>query len=226
MKKLNKKNIIKYCTISGCLLSTSFCEAFHWSDLDLASINLNTVDVNAQDDWDETVLHYAAKEGNLPAIRVLLSRGAKVNDGTFGRGTPLHGAALCGQVEAMQALLEGNAEVNARDRYYYTPLHSAVSSGETEALRELAHWDADINAKDHRKQTPLHFAAERNKLGCVMELLKYNTINVNAMDCDSRTPLDVAGTPEIQNLLRDNGAKTGNAIRRERAQQGAGGFWY
>ncbi|KAK8751698.1 hypothetical protein OTU49_009857, partial [Cherax quadricarinatus] len=66
-----------------------------------------------------TALHYAACQGNLKVVRLLLQWNADVNrrsrriddDG----GTPLHMAAYAGQVRVIKALIGAGANCEARD---------------------------------------------------------------------------------------------------------------
>ena len=69
----------------------------------------------------------------------------------------------------------------------------------------------DVNKKSNNNRTLLHIAAQK---GCTeaCELLLDNDADVNAKDNDGRTPLDVALTDEIKQLLRDHGAKHGSEL--------------
>ena len=73
-------------------------------------------------------LHYASKEGYLPVLKFLLSKGAKVNLQSKCDGkTPLHYAVRDESPACVQALLEAGAEVDALDNHERTPLLCALT---------------------------------------------------------------------------------------------------
>ncbi|CAK9203158.1 unnamed protein product [Sphagnum troendelagicum] len=71
-------------------------------------------------------LHYASRNGHLQACRVLLQRGAVVDQRTrAGQATSLHRAAYTGHLDIVKLLLERGADVCAQDADGCTPLHKA-----------------------------------------------------------------------------------------------------
>ena len=87
-----------------------------------------------------TPLHSAvAAEGaeDTRTVEVLLGRGAPVDAGAEGGGTPLHSAAFNGNVEIVQALLDRGADPNAAKDDGKTPLDLAREQRH-EAVLELA----------------------------------------------------------------------------------------
>ncbi|MDR1334421.1 MAG: ankyrin repeat domain-containing protein, partial [Holosporaceae bacterium] len=138
MNQLNAKNIIKYFTLSGCLLNTNhLCGALHWKNFGLGNIDLNTVNVNTPDKWGDMLLHVAARYGQVGTIGVLLDRSAEVDARNRYGETPLHVAAGRGHVGAIRALLAGGADRNAQNEYGETPLHVAVKCDQVKAIRAL-----------------------------------------------------------------------------------------
>ena len=74
-----------------------------------------------------------------------------------------------------------------------------------------------MNAKDEFGYTPLHHAAWNGRTE-IAELLITTDADVNAKIEDSGTPLDVAirrNHPEIADLLRKHGGKTGEELEAE-----------
>jgi 26S proteasome non-ATPase regulatory subunit 10 len=64
----------------------------------------------------------------VPLVKLLLSRGAKVNAKDGQGSTPLHRAASAGRQEAVRALLEApDLKIDAADKQGATPLFVAVS---------------------------------------------------------------------------------------------------
>lgn len=129
-----------------------------------------------------TPLMWAAFEGNLGLMQLLLSKGAKLDDLVV-LGNPLIQAAWGGQVGAARALLDAGAPVNQRDLVAnYSPLHWAASSERSSpALAELLiARGADVHAEGGQPvdnflgatETPLSLARKRGDTPIVQALLK------------------------------------------------------
>ncbi len=177
--------------------------------------------ITARDSEERTLLHEAALEDNSAAAAVLLEKGADPNARDRGGVTPLHEAVLirsptsAGRArneEAIRLLLGAGADVNIADSFGRTPLSFAVQDGdEFEAVVELllqAGADQNVTPGAFRMM-PLHWAALRGSEGCARTLLAYRA-DVNAMDWDLNTPLDLAverGNGIVAELLRQHGGR-------------------
>jgi cytohesin len=120
-------------------------------------------------------------------------------------------AAFAGNIEAVKQAIAAGSDVNAKDAGggTLTPLHVATTKEIAELL--LAN-GADVNAKDSvTGATPLHEMAIYGQKE-IVELLIAGGADVNANSDDDGTPLDWAirhKHPEIADLLRKHGAKSG-----------------
>ena len=133
----------------------------------------------------DILIHNAADEGDIEAIKQCLAAGADVNCKDTHGGTLLHRSV-------------GNYGILARKEIF----ELLIANG------------ADVNAKDGVGETPLHWAAkEGNKE--VVELLIAKGADVNAKDDVGDTPVDWADNKEISDLLRKHGAKTGEELKAE-----------
>lgn len=73
-----------------------------------------------------TPLHFAAREGHLEVVQLLIERGAHIDaQTTAGGATPLHRAAFMGRTDVVKALLNGGADPTIRDADGQTALHKA-----------------------------------------------------------------------------------------------------
>ena len=116
-------------------------------------------------------------------------------------------AAHDGNIEAVKQHLAAGTDVNA-----LSVLHHAAFSGRKEIVELLIANGADVNAKDDVGTTPLHHAITKE----IAELLITNGADVNAKMFDGKTPLDWAEDyPELADLLRKHGGKTGEELKAE-----------
>lgn len=106
-----------------------------------------------------TALHFAAMDGDVSSVGLLLDHGATVNKPGPDDTTPLHFAAAGGHIEVVLLLLSRGADVHAATKGYVgpikfdggrTPLHSALcgkKSGSAECVEALLANGANIDAK-------------------------------------------------------------------------------
>ena len=93
-------------------------------------------------------------------------------------------------------------------------IYDATEDGNIEVVKQHLAAGTDVNSKDKDGWTPLHEAASEGH-NQIIKLLVTQGADVNANDDDGETPLDVAAKPEIADLLRKNGGKTGDALKAE-----------
>jgi len=115
----------------------SLLEAAGRGDVEEVKRMLIRVDPNTRDICGRAPLHYAAREGRVEAIKLLLERGAYPNAWDNGDKTSLHYAAERGDVEIVRLLLEKGAYPNARDYRRRTPLRYAAEYGYSDIVRLL-----------------------------------------------------------------------------------------
>jgi len=148
----------------------------------------------------------AAKDGNVRAIKRLLTSGAKLDAQGESGVTALFVAALFGRAEAAELLIEKGADVKAaKGRDGSTALHAAAFFCHTETVKLLLATGADINARNQRSETPLDTVAApwSEQLG---EL--YAGI-AKAIDLAIDLKKVKAARPKIAAMLRKRGGKTG-----------------
>ena len=105
-----------------------------------------------------SVLHEAAKRGDLVRLAALLDEGNSVDGIRFGFA-PLHIAAKAGQADAVALLLDRGADVNARATNGESALHGAAENNRTRVIAQLLARGAELHARANGGETALHAAA-------------------------------------------------------------------
>jgi len=137
----------------------------------------------------------------LPAIELLLNRGAELN---------IHIATLLGKLDQVMKLIDDDpSQVNKKWLDGATPIYIAVGNGYTDMAEYLINHGASIKAKGkYWSDLPIHIAAKFGHIDCVKLLLKYGA-DVNEKGWANRTPLHwsaFSGYLDVVKLLVSKGA--------------------
>ncbi|GHJ88235.1 hypothetical protein NliqN6_4637 [Naganishia liquefaciens] len=119
------------------------------------------LDVNARDEANVTLLHWAAINAHVAVCRWLMEKGAIVDvRGGDLDATPLQWAARNGHLSIIHLLLQQGADPTLRDGQGYNTLHLVThSSGVMALLYTLRNSAVDVDAKDNDGHTALMWAA-------------------------------------------------------------------
>ncbi|MEM7465866.1 MAG: ankyrin repeat domain-containing protein, partial [Pseudomonadota bacterium] len=101
----------------------------------LADLDIN--DVDPTDIWENTLLHFAAKYNQAPAVYFLASKGADLEVKNAVDHTPLLVAAKEGATEAAKILIQQGASVGSADIEGRTVLFWAIASEKPELVALL-----------------------------------------------------------------------------------------
>ena len=127
-------------------------------------------------------MHWAAKEGHLFIVQMLLNKGAKINSTNMGDDTCLHLAAAHGHQECVQFLLKHKPNVNAQNEHGNTPLHYACFHGYQSIAQFLIMNGALVNLCNKFDETPLDKCKSQIAERLSQLALEYN------QNIDSRIP--------------------------------------
>jgi Mg2+ and Co2+ transporter CorA len=143
----------------------------HWA----ASYDLETVIelllqnypelINQRDAEGTTALHWAAGEGKLNALRLLLKHGAEISSRDYQGETPLFHACLNGHLQTCVELLKHNADPNIQNDRGQTPLHVACLNRQLPVVSFLLqhpHINTSLNTRDKSGRLPIEVAKETN----------------------------------------------------------------
>jgi tetratricopeptide (TPR) repeat protein len=89
-----------------------------------------------------TALIWASEQGHVEVVKLLLEKGANVDEKNFTGGTALMAALEQGQTEILKLLLEKDADVNIKNVYGVTPLGKAKEMGRSDIVEMLKNADA------------------------------------------------------------------------------------
>lgn len=150
----------------GGMLYRAAASSGHPRILDLLLLKFD-VDVDVVDAEGQTALFYAAENGHVEVMRLLISKhGADPNRmDTSGGATPLIQAAREDHRNAAELLLfDYNVDPDAGKDTGWTALTFAAHFGSVEVLELLlTKVDVDLEVKDFDGRTPLSYAADRPK---------------------------------------------------------------
>ena len=179
------------------------------------------IPIDTKDDEGMSLLHWAARDGHVTMMRLLIRRGCDV-DSADGRGlTPLHLAAAMGQTKAVRELvrnaatgqtkvvqeliknaamgrtkvvrelIKSGAAKSVVAGEFGTPLHHAAIKGHVQTVVAMLEEGCPIDVRNNIGATVLHWAAEGGHVEVVRELVGRGC-DVNAVKANGCTPLHIA----------------------------------
>jgi ankyrin repeat protein len=174
----------------------------HSEDVAMALIDCGA-DIDARNKQGRTPLLTAVMEGRHEIVRLLLSKGAKLDAMDDEGDTTLH---LTWSKDIAMAVIDCGADIEARNKQGRTPLLTATANGSYEIVWLLLSKGAKPDAMDNEGNTALHLATDED----IAMALIAGGANIEARNKQGRTPLLTAtekGRHEIVRLLLSKGAK-------------------
>ncbi|WP_264954025.1 ankyrin repeat domain-containing protein [Wolbachia endosymbiont (group A) of Endotricha flammealis] len=191
----------------------------------------NNINDRTNNGW--TPLHVAVQGNKLNTVKLLLERGAEIEEDIYDQ-TPL-GLAIQrgytgiarilkqaqldkklftavenGDLNGVKDLVEQKANINAEDRgpYGRNPIHAAAENNHTDIIDFFLINGVSVNDTDKYGWTPLHWAASKGHLE-VVKFLIVKGANVNAENAFGKKPIYWAssnGHPDVVKYLEKNGS--------------------
>jgi ankyrin repeat protein len=161
------------------------------------------INIEAVDNYGQTSLIWAARNGYTEVVQFLLNANANIEAVDYYGQTSLIWASRYGNTEVVQLLLNANANIEVVDNDGQTSLIWAAMLGHTEVVQLLLNENANIEAVDHYRQTSLIWAAKNGYTEIVQLLLNANA-NIEAVHFHGQTSLIWAsryGCAEVVQLL-------------------------
>eukprot|EP01038_Epipyxis_sp_PR26KG_P010974 gene10974-14742_t len=153
----------------------------------------------------------ATRNGNLFSIirisRLINNPEVDVNFSDQEDGmTPLMWASYHGHTfvhtHIVKLLLAAKADANIHSKSGGSALHYAARVGHIAAIELLLAAGANVNAKNNWGQTPLHEAAFEGQVLAFKALLTSDSLSLEIIDNNGRSPLDLARKFEIKEMFR------------------------
>jgi ankyrin repeat protein len=106
-------------------------------EIEILEILINAkVNVNMQDKFGRTALHWAESRGDIDVCKILLDAGADVNIQEMEIGqTALHSAIWKEDIKIAQMLLNAGADVNLKDKKKRTVLKEVEKTNNPEMIK-------------------------------------------------------------------------------------------
>ncbi|EAX95942.1 ankyrin repeat protein, putative [Trichomonas vaginalis G3] len=158
----------------------AFGDIYHFLD-DLAQKGYQKMMSKACEEglWEEnmyinesgTILHEAARNGNLRLVKSLIDCGCdkETKKNHYNGNTPLIEAANNGHLDVVKYLISVGANKDATSQAKWTPLMRASYNGHLEVVKYLISVGANKDAKDGSGENALYYAAENGQF----EMVKY-----------------------------------------------------
>lgn len=103
------------------------------------------------------ILHFAAKHSQLEIVKLLVERGADVNEGADGVGTPLYFAVQQDNHLITQFLLERGANPNLTTADGFSPMTNALIHRNKDNIRLMIQYGGNLNKANKHGMKPTDF---------------------------------------------------------------------
>uniref|UniRef100_A0A0B6Z561 SOCS box domain-containing protein n=1 Tax=Arion vulgaris TaxID=1028688 RepID=A0A0B6Z561_9EUPU len=147
-------------------------------------------------------LHCACMVGDSDILRLLLKKGARVDEIDGYERTALHYAAERDET-CVRILLQNGAHINQGDGNQDTPLHWASYKNNIECVKLLLQNGANVNAVDYNNDTPISWAARKGNLCVIIALLDYNA-DIDVRNSRGQTALQRSAAIQASGLNNDH----------------------
>ena len=147
-----------------------------------------------------TPLMYAAQNGHLRTVEILIDSGANVNAMPYNGISALLGACIAGHVYVADTLILNGADVNTQNYNGISPLMYAAAFNDTLMVDMLLFYKAKVDLRDEDGNTALHYSAFYDNLPVVKQLVRHGA-SINEADNNGFTPLLIAAQNGHTDLL-------------------------
>ncbi|XP_071845037.1 death-associated protein kinase 1-like isoform X3 [Apostichopus japonicus] len=133
--------------------------------------NLTSFDPNQKNKRGDGIVYWAARQGQVSAIKYFKEKGCSLDDQNKTGESPLHVAARYGQRESAEYLCNQTINMYLQDADGDTPLHIASWHGYASIVEIMCKAGAGLDLKNEDGETPLICASARGHLTIVKCLI-------------------------------------------------------
>lgn len=147
------------------------------------------------DSSNTSPLYSAAVQDHLEVVKAILDTDGSVARIVRKNGkTALHTVARYGRLDIVRLLVERDPTiVSIKDKKGQTALHMAAKGQDPSIIEELLLADCSVlNERDKKGNTAVHIATRKCRSQIVCFLLSYTSIEVNAINNQQETAMDLA----------------------------------
>ena len=156
--------------------------------------------IDAQDEYQRSLLHWAINENNVVAVEFLIEQGANINLPDGMGFLPLYNAYKSPEITHL--LIKNGVDVNQRNAWQRTAImsgicHASYTSNIRKVMNLLIEAGADASAVDENKKSVLHLYAQHKSCTwhqdteIIREFLQLG-VKSDQEDDDGKTPFDYA----------------------------------
>jgi ankyrin repeat protein len=176
------------------------------ADILAALLQHPNIEKDYQDSERSTAMYYAATNGHIPCLELLLQSGCDPNV-----ERPVHHAVDDNELESVKTLVKYGVETNFTDYLGRNILHAGAVNNRSEILRFLLQTGVDVGVNDqgNNGETPLHDAANCDYVDTINVLLEFGA-RTDVVNTSGRSPVRIAidaGHTRTIELLRAARAK-------------------
>ena len=161
---------------------------------------LTTQNANTYDNEGHSLLIIASLYGHTQLCKMLLEKGALVDQVSNDSYTSLMYASSLGYIDICKLLIESNADIDKQDHHGRTALMAASIRNKSKVCKYLLKNNAAINFKDKAGNTALHYAFQKKRYD-VVKFLIHEGADINSRNYAGKSILDTAAAINDQNII-------------------------
>lgn len=164
----------------------------------------NGVNINVRDRWGFMPIHDATKNNSIDVVKFLISNGADVNSKVkLNNFKSLNLKTISEGLKFVNLLMYSGSQktIDNHSFIYATPLSISLAGNQIDMMKILISNGAKVNGMVNVDgQTLLHMAVINNKFE-ISDLLVKAGIDINKLDANGQSALDLATDSKIKELL-------------------------
>lgn len=152
----------------------------------------NNFEINIQDEFGKSLLHYAILGSSFDVVNELIRLGINVNLLDNNNESAFFDCARKAKIELAKILIVNGIDINQPNINLETPFHLASSKGDKVFLQLLLENDSNTKSKTLHGKYPVHFAILSGHIDIIKFILKASNQSFLLLDDSNNTLLHYA----------------------------------